>query len=189
VHEAGIRCLDRRKVLGCAAVHHSVERTRVTDWLTRSQQRTWVTYMRVYHRLEYEMNRQLQAEFDLSLGDYTVLNALSNAKGKRMQLTSLATLIGWERSRLSHHLVRMTKRGLVDRLQSNIDGRATDAALTTAGWKAVKAAAPHHVAWVQQLFFSDLDKAKERELGDILTSVYETILREGTLPRPIEFSG
>jgi DNA-binding MarR family transcriptional regulator len=98
------------------------KRIRVTDWLTPSQQRTWLTYMRVYHRLEYEMNRQLQAEFDMSLGDYTVLNALSNSAEHRMQLTSLATLIGWERSRLSHHLLRMTKRGWVDRVQSNVDG-------------------------------------------------------------------
>jgi DNA-binding MarR family transcriptional regulator len=161
----------------------------MTNWLNPSQQRAWLAYMRVYHRLEYEMNRQLQADFGLSLGDYTVLNALSNAKGHRMQLTSLAILIGWERSRLSHHLMRMTQRGLVDRLQSNIDGRATDAMLTTAGRKAIKTAAPSHVAWVRHLFFSDLDKAKERELGDILTSIYETILREGTLPAPAESSG
>ena len=39
----------------------------------------------------------------LSLGDYTVLNALSNAPRHRLQLTSLAITIGWERSRLSHH--------------------------------------------------------------------------------------
>jgi DNA-binding MarR family transcriptional regulator len=161
----------------------------MTNWLNPSQQRAWLAYMRVYHRLEYEMNRQLQADFGLSLGDYTVLNALSSAKGHRMQLTSLAILIGWERSRLSHHLMRMTQRGLVDRLQSNIDGRATDAMLTTAGRKAIKTAAPSHVAWVRQLFFSDLDKAKELELADILTSVYETILREGTLPVPAESSG
>jgi DNA-binding MarR family transcriptional regulator len=83
----------------------------------------------------------------------------------------------------------MAQRGLVDRLQSNIDGRATDAMLTTAGRKAIKTAAPSHVAWVRQLFFSDLDKAKEHELADILTSIYETILREGTLPVPAESSG
>jgi DNA-binding MarR family transcriptional regulator len=158
----------------------------VTDWLTPSQQRTWLTYMRVYHRLEYEMNRHLQTEFDMSLGDYSVLNALSNSTGHRMQLTTLATLIGWERSRLSHHLLRMTKRGLVDRLQSDTDGRATDAVLTPAGRKAIKAAAPRHVAWVRQLFFSGLSTVQERELADILTSVYETILREGTLPGPLE---
>ena len=84
------------------------------------------------------MNHQLQAECDLSLGDFTVLTALSNATGHRMQLTSLATLIGWERSRLSHQLLRMTKRGLVDRVQSDSDRRATDAVLTTTGRKVLK---------------------------------------------------
>ena len=158
----------------------------MTEWLTRSQQRTWLAYMRVYHRLEYEMNRQLLAECEMSLGDYTVLNALSTVAGNRMQLTSLATMIGWERSRLSHHLVRMSRRGLVDRLQSDTDRRATDAVLTIAGRKAVTAAAPRHVAWVRQLFFSDLNTSQERDLAGILTSIYETILREGTLPAPAD---
>ena len=68
--------------------------------LTGSQQRAWLNYMRVYHRLEYEMNRHLQTECGLSLGDYTVMNALSHAPERRMQLTNLANTIGWERSRL-----------------------------------------------------------------------------------------
>ena len=153
-------------------------------WLTPSQQRTWLSYMRVYHRLEYEMNRHLQAECGLSLGDYTVLNALSNAPSHRLQLTSLATTIGWERSRLSHHLQRMTKRDLVQRISSDTDRRATDAVLTAAGWDAVKTAAPRHVAWVRQLFFSDIGAEREADLADILSTVYENILREGTLPRP-----
>jgi DNA-binding MarR family transcriptional regulator len=153
-------------------------------WLTPSQQRTWLSYMRVYHRLEYEMNRHLQAECGLSLGDYTVLNALSNAPGHRLQLTSLATTIGWERSRLSHHLLRMTKRSLVQRITSESDRRATDAVLTADGWDVLRAAAPRHVAWVRQLFFADIGAEQEADLADILTTVYENILREGTLPRP-----
>jgi DNA-binding MarR family transcriptional regulator len=156
----------------------------MSSWLTPSQQRTWLSYMQVYHRLEYEMNRQLLADCGMSLGDYTVMNALSIADGRRMQLTRLATMIGWERSRLSHHLQRMTKRGLVDRVQSETDGRATDAVLTDAGWESLQAAAPKHVAWVRRLFFSDLDGGQEAELAGILTAVYETIIREGTLPRP-----
>jgi DNA-binding MarR family transcriptional regulator len=145
--------------------------------------------MRVYHRLEYEMNRHLLAECAMSLGDYTVLNALNNATGNRMQLTVLATTIGWERSRLSHHLVRMTNRGLVDRLQSDTDKRATDAALTAKGRSAIKAAAPRHVARLRQLFFSDLRPHQERHLATILSSIYETILRECTLPAPDEAAG
>jgi DNA-binding MarR family transcriptional regulator len=77
-------------------------------------------------RLQYEMNRQLQDDAGLTLADYDVLVALSNAPGGRLQLSVLAATIGWERSRLSHHLLRMGKRGLVDRLPSDSDGRATD---------------------------------------------------------------
>jgi DNA-binding MarR family transcriptional regulator len=140
--------------------------------------------MQVYHRLEYEMNRNLQTESDLSLGDYTVMNALSQSTGHRMQLTSLATMIGWERSRLSHHLQRMTRRELVARVPSESDGRATDAVLTDTGWATLQEAAPRHVAWVRRLFFTDISEGQEDALADILTVVYENILREGTLRRP-----
>jgi DNA-binding MarR family transcriptional regulator len=140
--------------------------------------------MRVYHRLEYEMNSHLQAEYGMSLGDYTVMNALSTADGHRMPLTKLATMIGWERSRLSHHLQRMSRRGVVERTQSATDRRVTDAVLTAVGWEQLQAAAPRHVERVRQLFFADLNAAQESELADILTVVYENILREGTLPRP-----
>jgi DNA-binding MarR family transcriptional regulator len=153
-------------------------------WLNAKEGRAWLAYMQVYHRLEYEMNRNLQTESDLSLGDYTVMNALSQSAGRRMQLTSLATMIGWERSRLSHHLQRMTGRGLVERVPSASDGRATDAVLTDAGWASLQEAAVRHVAWVRRLFFTDLSDGQEDALADILSVVYENILREGTLPRP-----
>ena len=152
--------------------------------LSPSQQRAWLSYMRVYHRLEYEMNRQLQAECGMSLGDYTVMNALTNAPRRRAQLTSLATTIGWERSRLSHYLQRMSTRGYLERVRSESDGRATDVVLTEMGWRAFRAAAPKHAAWVKQLFFSDLTHGQEKTLADILTVAYESILRVGTLPRP-----
>jgi DNA-binding MarR family transcriptional regulator len=152
--------------------------------LNESQQRTWLNYMRVYHRLEYEMNRQLLADCGLSLSDYTVLNALSQAPGRRKQLTALATTIGWERSRLSHHLQRMTGRGLVDRVRSDTDGRATDVVLSDAGWDTLRSAAPLHAERIRALFFADLDPRKEAQLADILATVYDSILREGTLPQP-----
>lgn len=152
--------------------------------LNESAQQTWLNYMQVYHRLEYEMNRQLLADCGLSLSDYTVMNALSQSPGRRRQLTALATTIGWERSRLSHHLQRMADRGLIDRARSQTDGRAVDVVLTAAGWKTLRAAAPLHAAWVRTLFFSDINSRQEAQLADILATIYENILREGTLPRP-----
>ncbi|MBO0676129.1 winged helix-turn-helix transcriptional regulator [Mycolicibacterium sp. S2-37] len=152
--------------------------------LDESQRRAWLSYMRVYHRLEYEMNRQLQADHAMSLSDFTVLNTLTNAPRGRAQLNVLATTIGWERSRLSHHLQRMARRGLVERRPSDRDGRATDAVLTDDGRRAFSAAAPSHAAWVKTLVFSDLTRTQEQELAEILGEVYESILRRGTLPRP-----
>ncbi|MCV7224591.1 winged helix-turn-helix transcriptional regulator [Mycolicibacterium komossense] len=130
------------------------------------------------------MNRHLQTECGLSLSDYTVMNALSSASEHRMQLTHLATMIGWERSRLSHHLQRMTARRLVERTRSAVDGRATDAVLTESGWRALSAAAPKHVAWVRTLFFSGISARQEAQLADVLGIVYENIVAEGTLPPP-----
>ena len=152
--------------------------------LTPIQQRAWLNYMRVYHRLEYEMNHHLRAECGLSLYDYTVLNALSRAPDRRLQVTSLATVIGWERSRLSHHLVRMARRGLVDRLASETDGRGTFIVLSEQGWDLLVRAAPVHAEWVRRTFFADLDPEREETLADILATVHERLLREGTLPRP-----
>lgn len=153
--------------------------------LNPSQRRAWLAYMRVYHRLEYEMNRQLQADSGLSLADYTVLNALTNAPRYRAQVNVLATTIGWERSRLSHHLQRMGRRGLVERSESAGDRRATDVVLTDDGRREFEAAAPGHAARVKELFFGDLTAAQENALADVLEAAYESILRHGTLPRPV----
>src|SRR6202011_5366093 len=113
-----------------------------SPWLSPSQKRAWLAYMRVQLRMNYEINRQLQRDSELSLADYHVLNALSNAPDHRLQVTDLAALIGWERSRVSHHLRRLSQRGLTKRVQSDDDGRATDAVMTKKGMSAIVAAAP-----------------------------------------------
>jgi DNA-binding MarR family transcriptional regulator len=89
--------------------------------------------MRVTLRLNYELNRELQVDSDLSHQDFHILNALADSPGQRLQLTDLAVRIGWERSRVSHQVLRMEARGLVERRPSGADARATDAVLTPAG--------------------------------------------------------
>ncbi|MBB3677580.1 MarR family winged helix-turn-helix transcriptional regulator [Modestobacter versicolor] len=154
--------------------------------LTGEQQETWFAYMRVMLRLGYEMNRQLQTDSDLSLPDYDVLNALADSPGHRLQLTTLATRLAWERSRLSHHLQRMDARGLVERSPSASDRRATDAVLTDAGLTALRDATPGHAALVRRMFFDGLDPALLPALRTALEQVHEQVLATGTLPRPAE---
>ena len=152
--------------------------------LSAEQEAAWFTYMRVVLRLDYELNRQLQQDSDLSLADYDVLNALADTPKGRLQVTTLCIRIGWELSRASHHLRRMEARALVRRERSVADGRATDAVLTTAGKRAVRAATPGHVALVKRLFFDGLPDDLLPGLTQALEAVHEQVLAEGTLPRP-----
>ena len=154
--------------------------------LSEEQQETWLAYMRVMLRLNYEMNRQLQTDSDLSLADYDVLNALADVPDGRLQVTDLAARIGWERSRVSHHVRRMSGRGLVELVCSARDRRATDAVLTPAGREVLVAATPGHADLVRRMFFDGVDDDLLPPLHRALVQIHEQVLAAGTLPRPVE---
>ena len=144
--------------------------------------------MRVQLRLTYEMNRQLQADSDLSLPDYDVLNALRYASGGRMRITALAAQIGWERSRLSHHVRRLENRGLVDGRPAPADRRATEITLADHGWDAITRASNGHIDLVRRLFFDGLPVELLEPFTVGLESVYDNIIDRGTLPPPADSS-
>src|SRR5690349_8802505 len=154
--------------------------------LTREQQRGWLAYMRVQLRLTYEMNRELQADGNLSLPDYDVLNALRYARGGRMRITALAAQIGWERSRLSHHVRRLQNRGLVESRQAPADRRASEIAITDQGWDEITNASSGHIDLVRRLFFDGLPDELIEPLTVGLERVYDNILDRGTLPAPAD---
>jgi DNA-binding MarR family transcriptional regulator len=156
-------------------------------WLDEDQQRAWLAYIRVQLRLAYEMNRQLLADSGISLPDYDVLTALSVADGGRMQITVLAAQIGWERSRVSHHVRRMCTRGLVTCGPSAADRRVTEVTLTARGWQAQADAAPGHVDLVRRLFFGGLPEGLVEPLSEALESVYANIIKQGSLPAPVDW--
>lgn len=156
-------------------------------WLEGDQQRAWLAYIRVHLRLAYEMNRQLLADSGMSLPDYDVLTALSVADGGRMQITVLAAQIGWERSRVSHHVRRMRARGLVTCDLSAADRRATEVTLTARGRQALEEAAPGHVDLVRRLFFGGLPTGLVGALSEALESVYANIIKQGSLPPPVDW--
>ena len=156
-------------------------------WLEGDQQRAWLAYIRVQLRLAYEMNRQLLADSGMSLHDYDVLTALSVADGGRMPITVLAAQIGWERSRVSHHVRRMSARGLVTCALSDADRRVTEVNLTDRGRQAQEDAAPGHVDLVRRLFFDGLPADLVGPLGEALESVYANIIKQGSLPPPVDW--
>ncbi|MEY9847251.1 MarR family winged helix-turn-helix transcriptional regulator [Streptacidiphilus sp. MAP5-3] len=156
-------------------------------WLDSDQQRAWLAYIRVQLRMAYEMNRQLLADSGMSLPDYDVLTALSVADEGRMPITVLAAQIGWERSRVSHHVKRMSTRGLVSCALSATDKRVTEVTLTDTGRQTLGQAAPGHVDLVRNLFVEGLPSGLIGPLTEALEGVYANILKRGTLPPPVDW--
>jgi DNA-binding MarR family transcriptional regulator len=159
------------------------------QWLDAGQQRAWLAYIRVQLRMSYEMNRQLQADSAMSLPDYDVLTALSVAPGTSLPVTALAAQIGWERSRASHHIKRMSTRGLVSTGLAPADRRVTEVTMTAEGRQAIEAAAVGHVALVRRLFFEGLPIELLEPFSDALEHINEHIQATGTLPRPASTAG
>lgn len=146
-------------------------------WLTETQQHVWRDWLDVQARLLAALNRQLQNDHDLSLQDFEVLVQLSEAPDQRLRLTALAEKLRWEQSRLSHHITRMTKRGLVRREPCTDDARGSFACLTPTGRARLEEAAPGHAATVRTLLFDPLGPAELEALAAVNRLVLATLGR------------
>jgi DNA-binding MarR family transcriptional regulator len=78
------------------------------------------------------------------------------APGGLLRARDLGSEIGWDRSRLSHHLSRMEKRDLIAREECAEDARGLMVRLTKAGRRAIEEAAPGHAESVRHYFFDQL---------------------------------
>ncbi len=142
------------------------------SWLDEQEERAWRALQVMQMRLERELARQLAGDSGLSYSDYLVLIALTDQPDGRVRLFELGRLLGWEKSRLSHHVARMTERGLVKKERCDSDRRGAYVAVTKKGHREIEAAAPGHVAAVRRLF---IDRLTPRQL-DIIADAAETVL-------------
>jgi DNA-binding MarR family transcriptional regulator len=145
----------------------------VTDvpWLDEREQRAWRALQFMQLRLEGELARQLATESGLSYPDYVVLVALTDRPDGRMRLFELGSVLGWEKSRLSHHVARMVRRGLVRKERCDDDRRGAHVAVTPRGRKEIEAAAPGHLAAVRRLFADRLTADQLDDLAEAAEAV------------------
>ncbi len=138
-----------------------------TPWLDADEQRLWRRWLLLHARLTATLHRNLEADSDLSLQDFEVLGRLTDEATGRLRIRQLAFLLDWERSRVSHHVRRMQRRGLVEREECPDDNRGAFVVLTAAGRHAIEQAAPGHVRTVRRIVFDTLT-AQELHALDII---------------------
>ncbi|WP_349263636.1 MarR family winged helix-turn-helix transcriptional regulator, partial [Actinocrinis sp.] len=98
--------------------------------MTSNELAVWRALIDTTAELRRLLGAQLLQETSLSPADYHVLLALSETQGRRLRSSELAAAIDWERSRLSHHLARMERRGLIRRDECATDNRGAEVSLT-----------------------------------------------------------
>lgn len=135
--------------------------------LTAEELRIWRDFIETAEALRGELASRLQSESGLSAGDYAVLLALSEAPGRRQRSSDLAASIGWERSRLSHHLGRMERRGLIRREECATDSRGQEVVLETTGEEAFRRASVPHLRAVRELFVDALTSTQLLAAGEL----------------------
>lgn len=138
---------------------------------TTEQLRIWRDFIETTEALRSELTSRLQSESSLSPGDYAVLLALSEAPGQRLRSSELATGIGWERSRLSHHLGRMERRGLIRREECAADNRGAEVMLVPAGAEAFRGATVPHLRAIRELFVDALTPEQLVVAGEIAAAL------------------
>ena len=118
-------------------------------WLSQDEQRAWRAFLDANTVLFESLERQLQHDAGIPHAYYEILVRLSEAPDRSLRMSELAEGSRSSRSRLSHAAARLEERGWLTRFECPTDRRGQVATLTDAGFAALEAAAPGHVAAVR----------------------------------------
>src|SRR6478735_7994249 len=137
------------------------------SWLDDTQRLAWVRFAAVLELLPRALDAQLERDEHLTHYDYYCLAMLSEAPGRTLRMTALASMTNATLPRLSRVMNRLEEASYVRREPCPGDRRATNVVLTDAGWEKVVRAAPGHVRTVRELVIDALEPDQVVQLSAI----------------------
>jgi DNA-binding MarR family transcriptional regulator len=143
--------------------------------LTDTEVEVWRAFFVMRRRLDRAIELQFQEDSQISASEYEVLFALNDASQRRLRSKDIASSIGWEKSRVSHLVARMEKRGLLTRFECETDARGSWIGITADGRRAVLRAVRGHLAAVRRYFFDVLEPDEAERLLNLSGRVIDAI--------------
>jgi DNA-binding MarR family transcriptional regulator len=125
-----------------------------TKLLSPRELRIWHAFRLMGEDVLGRVGRDLSQSSGISGPEFGVLSRLAAIGKGEMRQQELARVMGWDKSRLSHQLTRMSQRRLVERRSAGSDGVVV--ALTEFGRERLDAALPVHAESVRRNFLSRL---------------------------------
>lgn len=110
----------------------------------------WRTLAALHALIETELERSLQGAAQLSVVEYTVLDALSRQDGWHMRMQQLARATALSASATTRLVNRLEDRGLLTRILCDDDRRGIYTELTASGIALLEQARPVHDASLER---------------------------------------
>ena len=107
------------------------------------------------------------ASTGLTSFEFTLLEALHEAEARRLRLSALASRTNATLPRLSRVVTGLERKGLVERVACEADGRATNAVLTAAGELAYERSKPLHDQGVREMILDGLGDEGVARLAEL----------------------
>ncbi|SHH27348.1 transcriptional regulator, MarR family [Jatrophihabitans endophyticus] len=136
---------------------------RPSDWRVG----VWRSFLRAHATVVGKLEREL-VDAGLPIGWYDVLLQLVEAPNHRLRMAQLADRVLLSRSGLTRVVDRLQNEGYVRRERAAHDARGTFTVLTRAGFEALRAAAPVHLAGVRDHWLTHYTDDELRTLGTLL---------------------
>jgi DNA-binding MarR family transcriptional regulator len=134
---------------------------------------TWRTFLVAHAQVRRQLERELQAEQSLGLGEYEVLLLLTRADERRLRMSDLADRLGLSRSGVTRLIDRLQAEALVERASCATDRRGSWAMLTDAGHDRLRRASPTHLRGVGEHFLNRIPATELQALQRTLDRVLE----------------
>ena len=122
--------------------------------LSPRELRVWHAFRLMHEDVLGRVGRDIAQATGLSGPEFGVLSRLAAIGKGEMRQQALASMMAWDKSRLSHQLTRMQERSLIERRR--VDGKTVLIALTKLGREKLDAARPIHAASVRRNLLSRL---------------------------------
>lgn len=129
----------------------------------------WRTLTALHGMIETELERALTAEADLSVVEYTVLDALSRQDGWHMRMQQLARTAALSPSATTRLVNRLEDRGLLTRVLCADDRRGIYTELTASGQELHDRARPVHDGILERVL---AEAAEQPELAPVVDALH-----------------
>ena len=137
----------------------------------------WRTLAALHGLIEAALERELSAKHQLSVVEYTVLDALSRQDGWHMRMQQLARAAALSPSATTRLVNRLEDRGLLTRILCQDDRRGIYTELTPAGEALLLAARPTHDATLEAALH---DATETPELASLVDALHALPAPAGT---------